>query len=185
MLITLRLPRSSALRLNLAVDDVEGQEVVATLTAVELAGRLTLGTGKAVSPEAVVRYCVAWQAARETLRGLVEKHGEAGLAKMLREECGDRALWVPRKDVATLRWLQCVLESHILSSAKGRREVPIARSTAMGQVHSAAGLVELCEAAFPQAYGLWLTEEASRPPDDPVASHVEPVDLQAGVQGSA
>src|SRR3990172_8985649 len=65
MVITLRLPRSSALKLNLAVGDIDRHEVVTTLTAVELAGRLSLTTGKAFSPEAVVRYGVAWRSAIE------------------------------------------------------------------------------------------------------------------------
>jgi len=38
MLITLRLPRASAGRLNLGLGDTGGEELVTTYTAVELAG---------------------------------------------------------------------------------------------------------------------------------------------------
>lgn len=159
MLITLRLPCSSALKLNLAVSDVDRQEVVITLTAVELAGRLSLATGKAVSPEAVVRYCAAWQAASETLHELVEKHGEVGLVEMLRETCGHRALWVPDDNESAIEWLGCLLEVYFLGSPPGAnpgaevRELVTKLST--GQM-----LMDLCEESFPLAYHLWAQGEA-------------------------
>ena len=155
MLITLRLPRSSALKLNLPVDDVKGQEVVATLTAVELAGRLTLGTGKAISPEAVVRYCVAWQAATITLHRLVEKHGEVRLAEMLREEWGDRALWVPETNRATLEWFRYLLEAHFLSSGVVCATTP-EDVCPFADGPPAQHLAEICERNFALAYHLWV-----------------------------
>jgi len=75
MLITFRLSRSCALRFNLRLDDVTQQEVVTTLTAMELAGRLSLATSKAISREAVARYCIAWRAATESLHRLVDMYG--------------------------------------------------------------------------------------------------------------
>jgi hypothetical protein len=159
MLITLRLPRSSALRLNLAVDDVERQEVAATLTAVELAGRLTLATGKAISPEAVVRYSVAWQAATATLHGLVKKHGKVGLVEMLRETCGHRALWVPEDNESAVEWLACLLEVYFLRSAPAAKPSPedgqLVTEQQAGQM-----LADLCERSFPLAYHLWAQAEA-------------------------
>lgn len=78
MLITLRLPRASAGRLNLALGEPDREEMVTTLTAVELAGRLSLATGRPISPDAVVAHCAAWRAASESLAGLVKKHGKTG-----------------------------------------------------------------------------------------------------------
>ncbi len=166
MLITLRLPRSSALRLNLAVGDMDGQErdFVTTLTAVELAGRLSLTTGKPISPEAVVGCCIAWQAATETLAGLVSKHGKTGLLTMVRKSCSERTLWVPRTNAGTLKWLQCVLEWHFLSEADSPNGVRTTGFSVEAELRTEADLAELCLANFAQAYGLWLAGEGSRTP---------------------
>lgn len=55
------------------------------LSPIDFAGRLPLATGKPISPEAVVGYCIAWRAATETLAGLVKKYGKSGLPKMDRK----------------------------------------------------------------------------------------------------
>ena len=168
MLITLRLPRSSAFRLNLAAGDMDGQkrDFLASLTAVELAGRLSLATGKPISPEAVVGYCIAWQAATETLAGLVKKHGSSRLARMVRKSCSERVLWVPRTDAGTLKWLQCVLESHFLSQADSPNGVRMPDSPVEGEEQTEVDLARLCLANFAQAYGLWIAGTGPRAPGE-------------------
>ena len=55
MQITMRFPRQQALEMGLVVD--EGvEEIEVTLPAVELAGRLTLATGKLIRPEGLREY---------------------------------------------------------------------------------------------------------------------------------
>lgn len=164
MVITLRLPRSSALKLGLPIAGIAQREVAVTLTAVELAGRLSLATGKAIRPEAVVDYCVAWRAATETLAGLIKNHGNSRLAKMVRKSCSERALWVPRTNAGSLKWLQCVLESHFLSQADSPNSVGLTDSPVEVQLRTEVDLAELCLANFPQAYGLWLAAEESHRP---------------------
>jgi hypothetical protein len=166
MLITLRLPRSSAMKLGVPITGTGQHEVVATLTAVELAGRLSLVTGKAIRPEAVVDYCVAWRAASESLAGLVKKHGKTGLPRIVRKACKDRALWAPRTNVDMLNWLQCVLEAHFLSGGGRGPAPPRLRACVPEQEEAgdceptpepetAQALADICEASFPLAYRLW------------------------------
>jgi hypothetical protein len=166
MLITFRFPRSSAVKLNLVVADADGQEqdFETALTAVELAGRLSLATGKPISPEAVVGYCIAWQAATRTLAGLVRKHGDSRLAKMVRKGCWEQAVWVPRTNASALKWLQCVLESHFLSHGESLNDAGMPESPLEVQLQTDVDLAELCRANFPQAYGLWVAGEGSRTP---------------------
>ncbi len=164
MLITLRLPRSSALKIGLPIAGIAQHEVVVTLTAVELAGRLSLATGKAIRPEAVVDYCVAWRAASESLAGLVKKHGKAVLPRIVRKACKDRALWAPKRNVAMLNWLQCVLEAHFLQGPATPK--PGAIPAEQQEDHddmpapepeTARALAAICEAHFPLAYRLWTS----------------------------
>lgn len=96
-----------------------------------------------------------------TLAGLVRKHGNSRLAKMVRKSCSERALWVPRTNAGTLKWLQCVLESHFLSQAVSPNGVGLPDSPVEVQLQTEADLAELCLANFPQAYGLWLGGEGS------------------------
>lgn len=171
MVITLRLPRSSALKLGIPIAGIAQREVAVTLTAVELAGRLSLATGKAIRPEAVVDYCVAWRAASESLAGLVKKHSKTGLPRIVRKACKDRALWAPRTNVAMLNWLQCVLEAHFLSGGRrGPAEFrPGASATEQQEAcdgkpapepETAQALADICEANFPLAYRLWTATVA-------------------------
>ncbi len=166
MLITLRLPHTSALKLGLPIAGTGQREVVVTMTAVELAGRLSLATGKAIGPEAVVDYCVARREASKTLAGLVKNHGKTGLPRIARKACKDRALWAPRRNVAMLSWLQCVLEAHFLSG--GRRGPAVPRRGAYAteeqgpcdgkpapEPEVAQALADICERNFPLAYRLW------------------------------
>jgi hypothetical protein len=171
MVITLRLPRSSALKLGLPIAAIAQHEVVVTLTAVELAGRLSLATGKPIRPEAVVDYCVAWRAASERLASLVKKHGKTGLPRIVRKACKDRALWAPRRNVAMLSWLQCVLEAYFLS---GRRQDPTTPglggyaveqqvthdSMPAPETEMAQALADICDRNFPLAYRLWTATVA-------------------------
>lgn len=169
MLITLRFPRSSALMLNLVVANTDGQEqdFETTLTAVELAGRLSLATGKPISPEAVVAYCCAWQAATETLAGLVKKLGKSGLAQMVRKRSADEALWAPATNSSVLKWLKCILESHFLSQSRLGSGDSIRDR---GELHGDFDLVELCRSNFAHAYFLWLTTETERAAQKPTGS---------------
>jgi hypothetical protein len=166
MLITLRLPRSSASKLGLPIAGIAQHEVVLTLTAVELAGRLSLATGKAIRPEAVVGYCVAWRAASESLERLVKKHGKTGLPRIVRKACKDRALWAPSRNAAMLNWLKCVLEAYFLSGANRGRTTPRpgAHATGLPEAYDstlaqepdiAQTLADICESNFPLAYRLW------------------------------
>jgi hypothetical protein len=162
MLITLRLPRSSAEWHNITVRDMDSQDLVTTLTAVELAGGLSLVKGKPISPEAVVSYCVAWQAAGEILAALVKKHGRTGLARMVRKACKERQLWAPRRNSAMLEWLQCMLESHFLSQADSPNGARIPDHPVNVEMQGELDLVEVCHANFPRAYELWLISQARR-----------------------
>jgi hypothetical protein len=166
MLITLRLPRTSAMKLGLPNAGIGQPEVVVTMTAAELAGRLSLATGKTIRLEAVVDYCVAWRAASESLAGLVQKHGKIGLPRIFRKACKDRALWTPRTSPAMLNWLQCVLEAHFLSEGKPGPTTPRPGACAAGQQDNsdavlspetaiAQTLADICETNFPLAYRLW------------------------------
>jgi hypothetical protein len=160
MLITLRWPRSSALKLHLSPGETnqDQQEVVTTLTAVELAGRLSIATGTAISPEAVVQYFIAWQSARQTFQQLVEQHGRPGLLDVLREICHRRALWMPHDDKAALEWFSYLLEAHFLGQVAAERpgleggllalDLPIAQK-----------LGDLCEESFALAFHLWAQKE--------------------------
>ena len=166
MVITLRLPRSSALKIGLPIAGIAKHELVVTLTAVELAGRLSLATGKAIRPEAVVDYCVAWRAASESLAALVKKHSKTGLPRIVRKACKDRALWAPRRNVAMLDWLQCVLEAYFLSGGKQGPTTPRPGASVAEQNEDPDGmaapetviaqtLAGICETNFPLAYRLW------------------------------
>jgi hypothetical protein len=166
MLITLRLPRTSAMKLGLPIAGIGHHEVAVTMTAVELAGRLSLATGKSIGPEAVVDYCVVWRAASESLAGLVNKHGKTGLPRIVRKACKDRALWAPRRNVAMLSWLQCVLEAHFLSGGRRGPAVPRREACATEEQGACDGkpapepevaeaLADICERNFPLAYRLW------------------------------
>ena len=168
MLITLRLPRTSAMKLGLPIAGIGQQEVLVTLTAVELAGRLSLGTGRAIGPEAGVDYCVASRAATESLAGLVKKHGKTVLPRIVRKACKDRALWAPKRNVAMLNWLQCVLEAHFVSGGGRGPAAPRPGAYASEQVEAydgkpapepdiAQALADICETNFPLAYRLWTT----------------------------
>lgn len=159
MLITLRLPKAAADRLNLR-SGTSAEEVTVTLTTVELAGRLTLLTGKAIAPEAVARYCSAWQAAMAASRALANNHGADRLTEMLRAGCRERRLWVPDRDEDVLLWLQCVLLVHFLSS----RSVDTARPDEVldwACPQSAESLTGLCQTNFPAAYQMWVEGEAT------------------------
>jgi hypothetical protein len=171
MLVTLRLPRTSAMRLGLTVTGIGEHEVVVTMTTVELAGRLSLATGRAIRPETVVNYCVAWQAASDTLESLVKKHGKTGLPRIVRKACKDRALWAPSRNAAMLNWLQCVLEACFLPG--GRRGNAAARPGAYAseqlEAHdgmaalesdTAQALADVCETNFSLAYRLWAAPVA-------------------------
>lgn len=171
MLITLRLPRTSAMNLGLPIAGIGQQEVLVTMTAVELAGRLSLATGKAIGPEAVVGYCVAWRVASESLAGLVKKHGRTDLPRIVRKACKDRALWAPGTNVAMLNWLQCVLEAYFLSGGKQGPATPRPGACATEQQdaydgkpapqpETAQALADICEANFPLAYRLWTATVA-------------------------
>jgi hypothetical protein len=166
MLITLRLPRASAMRLGLAVTGIGEHEVEVTMTAVELAGRLSLATDKAIAPEAVVDYCFAWRAASESLAGLVRKHGKSGLPKIVRRACKDRALWAPRRNVAMLNWLHYVLQAYFLSGGNPGHTTPRPGDCAPEQLETddnelapepdiSEALADICETSFPLAYRLW------------------------------
>jgi hypothetical protein len=128
------------------------------MTAVELAGRLSLATGKAINPEAVVHYCLAWQAAGEALRRMIADLGRPGPAAMLRRAWSQRALWTPSGSPGMLKWLRCVLESYFLSQDGSRGSRPEGPSSAQPRDTDLAGI---CEAVFPQAYVLWLASEGS------------------------
>ncbi len=171
MIITLRLPRSSALKLGLPIAGIDLREVVVTMTAVELAGRLSIATGKAIRPESVVGYCVAWRAASESLAGLVKKHGKTGLPWIVRKACNDRAVWSPRRNAAMLNWLQCVLEAYFLSGGKRGHAPPRPGAIADEQQEAhdgtpapepetAQALADVCETNFPLAYHLWTASVA-------------------------
>ena len=162
MLISVRMPLSSALKLGLPADS-QASEMTVTLTSVEFAGRLTLATGAIVTPEAVEHYVVAWGEASGTLLALVQEHGQAGLAAEVRGACERRSLWVPHEDPPTLRWLFCVLEAHYLSTYPGTdtpdTRVHQARTAPIGQA-----LADLCEKSFPLAHHLWTLEETLSAP---------------------
>lgn len=166
MFITLRLPRPSALKLGLDIAAIDGGDVVLALTAVELAGRLSKAAGKAIGPEAVVDYCVAWRASSESLERLVKKHGKTGLPRIVRKACKARALWAPRRNVDMLKWLQCVLEAYFLSGGRWGAATPRPGACATEEQEasdgkpapepdSAQALADLCETELPLAYRLW------------------------------
>jgi hypothetical protein len=159
------------MKLGLPVAGIGQHEVVVTLTAVELAGRLSLATGKAIRPEAVVGYGVAWRAASESLARLLKQHGKAGLPRIVRKACRDRALWAPRTNVAILNWLQCVLEAHFLSGGRRGPAVPRHEACATEEQGACDGklapepelaeaLADICETNFPLAYHLWTAAVA-------------------------
>lgn len=171
MLITLRLPRTSAVKLGLPIAGINEHSVVLTMTAVELAGRLSLATEKSIRPEAVVDYCVASRAASESLAGLVKEHGKTGLPRIVRKACKNRALWAPRTNVAMLNWLQCVLEAHFLSGGRRRPAPPRPGACGTEQQEARDGetdsepdiartLADVCETNFPLAYRLWAATVA-------------------------
>lgn len=166
MLVTLRFPLSSALRLNIAVGDTHDQEqhFESTLTAVELAGRLSSATKKPISPEAVAGYCAAWRAATEALAELARTRGRVGLARLVRQVSSDRALWAPRTNTGALKWLQCILECHYLSRTDTESGTLKHGPTAGADHHSDLELGRLCEDNFAHAYALWLASEVSGAP---------------------
>jgi len=161
MLITLRMPRSSAERLNLRVPGPD-EEVLVTLPAVELAGRLTLVTGKPVSSEAVARYCASMSAAIAGCEALIEKYGLEGIADLLREPCARRALWLPEECDAVAVWLRCVLVAYFQSPRAPDNPDP-KDVRGWPRLQTAEQLAALCQESFPVAYHLWVVhEEATR-----------------------
>jgi len=161
MLITLRIPKAAADKLNLGSATTD-EELTVTLTAVELAGRLTLATGKVIGPEAVVRYCSAWKAATAASSALAEKHGPHQLAETLRKGCRECSLWVPDLEEDVLLWLHHVLLAHFLSSDPLETDPPGAIPD-WASLQTAGSLAELCEVNFPRAYHLWIESEATSP----------------------
>ncbi len=160
MYVTLKMPASAACKLNLTVDNRE-EAVTVTLTPIELAGRLTVSTGKVVTPEAVAQYCRASQAAEEACRGLIDRYGAVGLVGNLRKGCKERCLWLPEDDEDAIPWLRCVLEAHFHHSETSLGSAAEG-SYAWGFWQTAERLVELCEAIFPVAYDWWVHGETGR-----------------------
>jgi len=169
MLITLRMPRSSAEQLNLRVAGAD-EEVLVTLPAVELAGRLTVVTGKPVSSEAVARYCASMSAAIAGCEALIEKYGLEGVADLLREPCARRGLWLPEECDAVVVWMRCVLAAYFQSPrAPDNPDPKDVRGWA--RLQTGEQLAALCQETFPEAYPLWIVhEEAIRSCQAPPAS---------------
>lgn len=161
MYVTLKMPASAARKLNLTVDNQEEEAVTVKLTPIELAGRLTVVTGRVITPEGVAEYCGAWSAARTACQGLVDRYGALDLVGNLRESCKERCQWVPENDADAISWLHCVLEAHFLHSETSLGSVAES-GYAWGFWHTAERLVELCEAIFPVAYDWWVHGETER-----------------------
>jgi hypothetical protein len=84
----------------------------------------------------------------------------------VRRACKDRALWAPRRNVAMLNWLQCVLEAYFLSGGDQGRTSPRPGAHTIEQLEAydsklapepdiAQALADLCETNFALAYQLW------------------------------
>ena len=164
MVVTVCFPRAAAEKLNLG-SPASGEELMVTLTSVELAGRLTLATGRTIAPEAVERYASAWRAAKACVHALVERHGPTQLADMVRKGCTERSLWVPQLEEEILIWLELVLLSHF--DSPGALEThPPEDMAEWASLQTAGSLSGLCAARFPQAYRIWVEGEGATPPSE-------------------
>lgn len=72
MLITMRLPQATAEKMGIAVG-AGTDEVEVTLPAVEMAGRMSLATGRAISPQDLENYCASLETHRSPADALVER----------------------------------------------------------------------------------------------------------------
>jgi hypothetical protein len=165
MVVTVCFPRAAAEKLNLG-SPASGVRLTVTLTVVELAGRLTLATGRTIAPEAVERYCSAWRAAKACVHALVERHGPTQLADMIRKGCTERSLWLPEPEEEVLLWLEYVLLAHFCSPGALEKASPPHDMTEWACLQTAGSLSGLCAAHFPQAYRIWVEDEGATPPSD-------------------
>jgi hypothetical protein len=148
MYVRLRMPASAARQLNLAVDDGP-EEVTVTLSAMELAGRLTVSTGRVVTLESIIRYCCAWSAASAAWRGLLARYGTDGLRESLRTHSNDLPLWPQEAgDELALPRLRLVLESHLLQS-EGGADLTAIEAYIWGYQQTAERLLELSKMLLP------------------------------------
>lgn len=107
MLITMRLPRAAAEKMGIEVG-AGTEEVEVSLPAVELAGRMTMATGRAISLGAVEKYCATLQTDHQQVGAMAqpareERRGRAGPLD------GQRRLSRPFGEEGALDWLSTVL----------------------------------------------------------------------------
>lgn len=107
MLVTMRLPRAAAAKMGVPVE-AGADEVEVTMPAVELAGRLTLATGRAIGLDAVVKYCATLQSDHQQVGAVAQLAREVS-----RERAGpqDRQRRIPCSfgEQSTRDWLSTVL----------------------------------------------------------------------------
>jgi hypothetical protein len=164
MVVTVCFPRAAAEKLNLG-SPASGEQLTVTLTVVELAGRLTLATGRTIAPEAVELYASAWRVAKACVHALVERHGPTQLADMVRKGCTGRSLWVPQLEEEILIWLEFVLLAHF--DSPGALEIhPPEDMAEWASLRTAGSLSDLCETHFSQAYRMWVEDEGASPATD-------------------
>lgn len=82
MIITMRLPRAAAEKMGIPVE-ADADEVEVALPAVELAGRMTLATGRAISPQAVEKH-FATSADQAGLSDVLGQSGRKGFGDRFR-----------------------------------------------------------------------------------------------------
>ena len=157
MTVQLRISLAGAIKMGLPVQD-EPNVLEATMSVVELAGRLTLATGRAITPHAVEAYLAGVRRARLALECITRNHDRASLALHFAVASCRRRIWAPTDVGEVITWLSCVLIARYLASPRhagsDEQDLDWAKSV------NVTDLVDICETHFASAYALWV----ERPP---------------------
>ncbi len=160
MAVQLRIPHAGALKMGLPSEG-DAKVVEAKMSVVELAGRLTLATGKAIAPNDVQAYLAGVRRARLALQCILRKHDRASLVLRFAVASCRRRMWAPSDVDSVVSWLSCVLLAHCLApqphTETDEDTLEWAQSVNVGD------LVDMCETHFATAYHMWVQRRPELP----------------------
>jgi len=162
MAVQLRIPHAGALKMGLPSEG-EAKVVEAKMSVVELAGRLTLATGKAITPNDVESYLAGVRHARLALQCVLSKHDRADLVLCFAVASCRRRMWAPADLDDVIAWLSCVLLANCLVPQPSTKTDEEALNWA--ESLNVTDLVNMCETHFAAAYGLWVERRPEMPSD--------------------
>ena len=153
MAVQLRIPHAGAIKMGLPSEG-EANVVEAKMSVVELAGRLTLATGQAITPNDVEAYLAGARRARLALQCILRKHDRASLVLRFAVASCRRRMWAPTDVDDVIAWLSCVLLAHCLAPQPPTETDEETLNWA--ESVKVTDLVDMCETHFAAAYGLWV-----------------------------